>query len=126
MKTLMSSQSMSSVSHTLQIRKTDPYRRRLKPIRLPSVAWMMLRVVASLVHLIRQMNHRQCEGARNRETRALIVVSVILLTPLRSEVPVLLSARRKKSGNAVFCVSLPKEGMAASRVSHGSLVGDDK
>uniref|UniRef100_A0AAV1U076 Uncharacterized protein n=1 Tax=Peronospora matthiolae TaxID=2874970 RepID=A0AAV1U076_9STRA len=46
MKTLMSSQSMSSVSHTLLIRKRDPYRRRLNLSRLPSVAWMMLRVVA--------------------------------------------------------------------------------
>uniref|UniRef100_A0AAV1UZF8 Uncharacterized protein n=1 Tax=Peronospora matthiolae TaxID=2874970 RepID=A0AAV1UZF8_9STRA len=47
MKTLMSSQSMSSVSHTLLIRKTDPYRQRSNPSRLPSVAWMMLCVVAS-------------------------------------------------------------------------------
>uniref|UniRef100_A0AAV1V7H2 Uncharacterized protein n=1 Tax=Peronospora matthiolae TaxID=2874970 RepID=A0AAV1V7H2_9STRA len=39
---------------------------------------------------------------------ALTVVSVLLLTPLRSEVPVLLSARCKKSGTAVCCVSLPK------------------
>uniref|UniRef100_A0AAV1UNR6 Uncharacterized protein n=1 Tax=Peronospora matthiolae TaxID=2874970 RepID=A0AAV1UNR6_9STRA len=73
MKTLMSSLSMSSVSHTLLIRKTDPYRRRSNPSRLPSVAWMMLRVVASLVHLMNQMNHRRSEGARGRETRALTV-----------------------------------------------------
>uniref|UniRef100_A0AAV1U7G9 Uncharacterized protein n=1 Tax=Peronospora matthiolae TaxID=2874970 RepID=A0AAV1U7G9_9STRA len=54
------------------------------------------------------MNHRQSEGARDRTTRALTVVSVLLFTPLRNEVPVLLSARRKKSGTAVCCVSLPK------------------
>uniref|UniRef100_A0AAV1VK48 Uncharacterized protein n=1 Tax=Peronospora matthiolae TaxID=2874970 RepID=A0AAV1VK48_9STRA len=48
MKTLVSSQSMSSVSHALLIRMTDPYRRRSKPSHLPSVAWMMLCVVASL------------------------------------------------------------------------------
>uniref|UniRef100_A0AAV1VPE0 Uncharacterized protein n=1 Tax=Peronospora matthiolae TaxID=2874970 RepID=A0AAV1VPE0_9STRA len=75
MKTLMSSQSMSSVSHTLLIRKTDRYRRRSNPSRLPSVAWMMLCVAASLVRLTNQKNHRQSEGARGRETRALTVVS---------------------------------------------------
>uniref|UniRef100_A0AAV1V5Y0 Uncharacterized protein n=1 Tax=Peronospora matthiolae TaxID=2874970 RepID=A0AAV1V5Y0_9STRA len=85
MKTLMSSQSMSSVSHTLLILKTDPYRRRLNPSRLPSVAWMMLCASASLVHLMNQMNYRRSEGARGRETRALTVVSVLLLTPLRNE-----------------------------------------
>uniref|UniRef100_A0AAV1TSN6 Uncharacterized protein n=1 Tax=Peronospora matthiolae TaxID=2874970 RepID=A0AAV1TSN6_9STRA len=42
MKTLMSSQSMSSVYHTLLIRKMDLYQRRSNPSRLPSVAWMML------------------------------------------------------------------------------------
>uniref|UniRef100_A0AAV1UL25 Uncharacterized protein n=1 Tax=Peronospora matthiolae TaxID=2874970 RepID=A0AAV1UL25_9STRA len=46
--------------------------------RLPSVVWMMLCVVASLVHLMNQMKHRQSEGARGRETRALTVVSVLL------------------------------------------------
>uniref|UniRef100_A0AAV1TSW1 Uncharacterized protein n=1 Tax=Peronospora matthiolae TaxID=2874970 RepID=A0AAV1TSW1_9STRA len=71
-------------------------------------AWMMLCVVASLVHLMNQMNHRRSEGARSREARALIVVSVLLLTPLRSELPVLLSSRRRKSGTAVCCVSLLK------------------
>uniref|UniRef100_A0AAV1TR60 Uncharacterized protein n=1 Tax=Peronospora matthiolae TaxID=2874970 RepID=A0AAV1TR60_9STRA len=76
--------------------------------RLPGVAWMMLLVVASSVHLTNQMNHRRIEGARGRETRALTVVSVLLLTPLRSEVPVLLSARRRKSGTATCCVSLLK------------------
>uniref|UniRef100_A0AAV1U0U8 Uncharacterized protein n=1 Tax=Peronospora matthiolae TaxID=2874970 RepID=A0AAV1U0U8_9STRA len=30
----------------------------------PSVAWMMLCVAASLVHLMNQMNHRRSEGAR--------------------------------------------------------------
>uniref|UniRef100_A0AAV1VJQ4 Uncharacterized protein n=1 Tax=Peronospora matthiolae TaxID=2874970 RepID=A0AAV1VJQ4_9STRA len=99
MKTLMSSQSISSVSRTLLIRKTDPYRRRSKPSRLPSVAWMMLCVVASLVHLMNQTNHRRSVGARGRETRALTVVSVLLWTPLRNEVSVLLSARRRKSGD---------------------------
>uniref|UniRef100_A0AAV1VLY5 Uncharacterized protein n=1 Tax=Peronospora matthiolae TaxID=2874970 RepID=A0AAV1VLY5_9STRA len=39
-----------------------------------------------------QMNHRRSEGARGRETRALTVVSVLLWTTLRNEVPVLLSA----------------------------------
>uniref|UniRef100_A0AAV1V0C8 Uncharacterized protein n=1 Tax=Peronospora matthiolae TaxID=2874970 RepID=A0AAV1V0C8_9STRA len=73
--------------------------------RLPSVAWTMLCVAASLVHLMNQMNHRRSEGARGRETRALIVVSVLLLTPLRNEVPVLLSAHRRKSGTAMSCVS---------------------
>uniref|UniRef100_A0AAV1TLN9 Uncharacterized protein n=1 Tax=Peronospora matthiolae TaxID=2874970 RepID=A0AAV1TLN9_9STRA len=73
-----------------------------------------------------QINHRQSEGARDRKTRALTVVSGLLLTPLRNEVPVLLSARRMKSGTATCCVSLPKRSMAASKVSHGSLVGDDK
>uniref|UniRef100_A0AAV1TYE3 Uncharacterized protein n=1 Tax=Peronospora matthiolae TaxID=2874970 RepID=A0AAV1TYE3_9STRA len=33
---------------------------------------------------------------------------VLLWTPLRNEAPVLLSARRKKSGTAVSCVSLPR------------------
>uniref|UniRef100_A0AAV1TG23 Uncharacterized protein n=1 Tax=Peronospora matthiolae TaxID=2874970 RepID=A0AAV1TG23_9STRA len=47
-----------------------------------------------------QINHRRSEGARDRETQALTVVSVLLWTPLRNEVPVLLSARRKKSGTA--------------------------
>uniref|UniRef100_A0AAV1TRZ8 Uncharacterized protein n=1 Tax=Peronospora matthiolae TaxID=2874970 RepID=A0AAV1TRZ8_9STRA len=125
-KTLMSSQSMSSVSHTLPILKMDLYQRRSKPSRLPSVAWMMLRVVASLVHQKNQMNHRRSEGARGRETRALTVVSFLLLTPLRSEVPVLLSARRKKSGTATCCVSLREEDMDASKIRHGSLVGDDE
>uniref|UniRef100_A0AAV1U4V9 Uncharacterized protein n=1 Tax=Peronospora matthiolae TaxID=2874970 RepID=A0AAV1U4V9_9STRA len=55
-----------------------------------------------------QMNHHRSGGARGRETRALTMVSVLLLTPLRSEVPVLLSARRRKSGTAVCCVSLPR------------------
>uniref|UniRef100_A0AAV1VMG3 Uncharacterized protein n=1 Tax=Peronospora matthiolae TaxID=2874970 RepID=A0AAV1VMG3_9STRA len=41
--------------------------------------------VASLVRLTNQMNHRQSEGARDRKTRALTVVSVLLLTPLRNE-----------------------------------------
>uniref|UniRef100_A0AAV1TYJ5 Uncharacterized protein n=1 Tax=Peronospora matthiolae TaxID=2874970 RepID=A0AAV1TYJ5_9STRA len=68
----------------------------------------MLCVAASLVHLIHQMNHRRSEGARGRETRALTVVSVLLWTPLHSEVPVLLSARRRKSGTAMCCVSLQK------------------
>uniref|UniRef100_A0AAV1TA68 Uncharacterized protein n=1 Tax=Peronospora matthiolae TaxID=2874970 RepID=A0AAV1TA68_9STRA len=36
-------------------------------------AWMMLCVVASLVHLMNQMNHRRSEGARGRENRALTV-----------------------------------------------------
>uniref|UniRef100_A0AAV1UR16 Uncharacterized protein n=1 Tax=Peronospora matthiolae TaxID=2874970 RepID=A0AAV1UR16_9STRA len=85
-----------------------PYRRRLNPSRLPSVAWMMLCVVASLVHLMNQMNHPPSKGARGRETRALIVVSVLLWTPLHSKVPVLLSARRRKSGTAMSCVSLQK------------------
>uniref|UniRef100_A0AAV1URJ2 Uncharacterized protein n=1 Tax=Peronospora matthiolae TaxID=2874970 RepID=A0AAV1URJ2_9STRA len=49
------------------------------------------------------------EGARGRETRALTVVSVLLRTPLRNEVPVLLSAHRRKSGTAMSCVSLPKK-----------------
>uniref|UniRef100_A0AAV1UY96 Uncharacterized protein n=1 Tax=Peronospora matthiolae TaxID=2874970 RepID=A0AAV1UY96_9STRA len=53
------------------------------------------RVVASLIRLMNQMNHRQSVGARGRETRALTVVSALLLTPLRNEVPVLLSARRR-------------------------------
>uniref|UniRef100_A0AAV1TAN6 Uncharacterized protein n=1 Tax=Peronospora matthiolae TaxID=2874970 RepID=A0AAV1TAN6_9STRA len=82
--------------------------------RLPSVAWTMLCVAASLVHLMSQMNHRRSEGARGRETRALIVVSFLQWTPLHSEVPVLLSARRRKSGTAMCCVSLRKEGMDAS------------
>uniref|UniRef100_A0AAV1UQ77 Uncharacterized protein n=1 Tax=Peronospora matthiolae TaxID=2874970 RepID=A0AAV1UQ77_9STRA len=76
--------------------------------RLPSVAWMMLCVVAYLVHLTNQMNHRQSEGARGRKTRALTVVSVLLWTPLRREVPVLLSVRCKKSGTTVCSVSLPR------------------
>uniref|UniRef100_A0AAV1TSN1 Uncharacterized protein n=1 Tax=Peronospora matthiolae TaxID=2874970 RepID=A0AAV1TSN1_9STRA len=67
-------------------------------------AWTMLCVAASLVHLMNQMNHRRSEGARGRETRALTVVSVLLLTPLCNEVPVLLSAHRRKSGTAVCCV----------------------
>uniref|UniRef100_A0AAV1UXY3 Uncharacterized protein n=1 Tax=Peronospora matthiolae TaxID=2874970 RepID=A0AAV1UXY3_9STRA len=49
------------------------------------------------------------EGARGRETRALIVVSFLQWTPLHSEVPVLLSARRRKSGTAMCCVSLQKK-----------------
>uniref|UniRef100_A0AAV1U1X9 Uncharacterized protein n=1 Tax=Peronospora matthiolae TaxID=2874970 RepID=A0AAV1U1X9_9STRA len=36
----------------------------IEPSRLPSVAWIMLCVVASLVHLMNQMNHRRSEGAR--------------------------------------------------------------
>uniref|UniRef100_A0AAV1TRD9 Uncharacterized protein n=1 Tax=Peronospora matthiolae TaxID=2874970 RepID=A0AAV1TRD9_9STRA len=40
------------VSHTLPMRKMDLYRRRSIPSRLPSVAWMTLCVVASLVHLM--------------------------------------------------------------------------
>uniref|UniRef100_A0AAV1UHH0 Uncharacterized protein n=1 Tax=Peronospora matthiolae TaxID=2874970 RepID=A0AAV1UHH0_9STRA len=60
------------------------------------------------LHLMSQMNHRRSEGARGRETRALIVVSVLQWTPLHSEVPVLLSARRRKSGTAMCCVSLQK------------------
>uniref|UniRef100_A0AAV1V3B0 Uncharacterized protein n=1 Tax=Peronospora matthiolae TaxID=2874970 RepID=A0AAV1V3B0_9STRA len=62
MKTLVSSQSTSSVSRTLLIRMTDPYRRQLNPSRLPSVAWTMLCVAASLVHLMSQMNHRQAKA----------------------------------------------------------------
>uniref|UniRef100_A0AAV1TE91 Uncharacterized protein n=1 Tax=Peronospora matthiolae TaxID=2874970 RepID=A0AAV1TE91_9STRA len=45
--------------------------------------------------------------SRSRDSGA-TVVSVLLWTPLRNEVPVLLSARRKKSGTAVCCVSLPR------------------
>uniref|UniRef100_A0AAV1UQ36 Uncharacterized protein n=1 Tax=Peronospora matthiolae TaxID=2874970 RepID=A0AAV1UQ36_9STRA len=62
MKTLVSSQSTSSVSRTLLIRMTDPYRRQLNPSRLPSVAWTMLCVAASLVHLMSQMNHRRTKA----------------------------------------------------------------
>uniref|UniRef100_A0AAV1UF80 Uncharacterized protein n=1 Tax=Peronospora matthiolae TaxID=2874970 RepID=A0AAV1UF80_9STRA len=58
------------------------------------------------LHLMNQMNHRRSEGARDRKSRALLVVSVLLWTPLHSEVPVLLSARRRKSGTAMSCVSL--------------------
>uniref|UniRef100_A0AAV1VJR6 Secreted protein n=1 Tax=Peronospora matthiolae TaxID=2874970 RepID=A0AAV1VJR6_9STRA len=73
------------------------------------------------------MNHRRSEGARGRKTRALTVVSVLLLTPLRNEVPVLLSARRKKERDrSVLRLAPGKEGMYASKIRHGSLVGDDE
>uniref|UniRef100_A0AAV1ULJ3 Uncharacterized protein n=1 Tax=Peronospora matthiolae TaxID=2874970 RepID=A0AAV1ULJ3_9STRA len=52
------------------------------------------------VHMTNQMKHRRSESARGRTTRALTVVSVLLFTPLRNEVPVHLSARRKKSKTA--------------------------
>uniref|UniRef100_A0AAV1T7R8 Uncharacterized protein n=1 Tax=Peronospora matthiolae TaxID=2874970 RepID=A0AAV1T7R8_9STRA len=121
------SQSTSSVSRTLLIRMTDPYRRQLNPSRLPSVSMDDACVAASLVHLMSQMNHRRSEGARGRETRAPIVVSFLQWTPLLSEVPVLLSARRRKSGTAMCCVSPPekKAWMPPKSVS-GSLVGDDE
>uniref|UniRef100_A0AAV1T6G7 Uncharacterized protein n=1 Tax=Peronospora matthiolae TaxID=2874970 RepID=A0AAV1T6G7_9STRA len=124
--THVSSQSMSTESHTLLIRKTDPYQRRSNPSRLPSVAWMMLRVVASLVHLMNQMNHRRSEGARGREIgRHSGVGSPMYTTSQRGASPSV--GTRRKSGTAMCCVSLQKrKGMDASKVSHGSLVGDDK
>uniref|UniRef100_A0AAV1UNL9 Uncharacterized protein n=1 Tax=Peronospora matthiolae TaxID=2874970 RepID=A0AAV1UNL9_9STRA len=59
-------------------------------------------------HLMNQMNHRRSEGARGRKTRALTVVSVLLLTPLRNEVPVLLVGTSQEERDRMYCVSLPR------------------
>uniref|UniRef100_A0AAV1TWC2 Uncharacterized protein n=1 Tax=Peronospora matthiolae TaxID=2874970 RepID=A0AAV1TWC2_9STRA len=42
----------------------------VNPSRLPSVAWTMLCVAASLVHLMSQMNHRQRRRSRSRDSGA--------------------------------------------------------